>query len=104
MRAGVKQAEPVVLKGVRYEVVRGGRGRGLGQNGGLIAAIQQDTGEELWVLKVYEVAYDGKMEDDKQDVLITGLTASRWRNCLSLKNERGERYEVDLDTRQVTKR
>jgi hypothetical protein len=104
VRAAGKTPAPVSLKGVRYEVVRGGKGRGLGQNGGLVAAVSQDTGEELWVLKVYDVAYDGDMEDDKQDVLITDLSASRWRNCLKVKNERGERYDVDLDTRQITKR
>lgn len=104
MRTSAKAVAPVTLKGVRYEVVRGGRGRGLGQNGGLVAAVDEASGDELWVLKVYEIAYDGEMEDDKQDVAITDLSVSRWHNRLSVRNERGERFDVDLATRQVSRR
>ncbi len=39
MRSAGKRVSPVSRKGVRYEVVAGGKGRGLGQNGGLIAAV-----------------------------------------------------------------
>ena len=104
MRTSAKAVAPVSLQGVRYEVVRGGRGRGLGQNGGLVAAVDEASGDELWVLKVYEIAYDGEMEDDKQDVAITDLSVSRWHKRLSVKNERGERFDVDLATRQVSRR
>jgi hypothetical protein len=102
MRAAAKAPSPVSRKGVRYEVVRGGKGRGLGQNGGLIAAVDAGSGQELWVLKVYEVHYDGDMEDDKQDVFITDLSLGWFGNKLTVRNERGERYVVDLDTREVS--
>ena len=104
MRTSVKPVSPVALKGVRYEVVRGGRGRGLGQNGGLVAAVDEASGDELWVLKVYDIVYDGDMEDDKQDVAITDLSVSRWHHRLSVKNERGERFDIDLASRQVSRR
>jgi hypothetical protein len=103
MKTQVRQAKPVSLKGIRYEVVRGARGRGFDQNGGLIAAIDESNGQELWVLKVYDVHYDGEMEDDKQDVLITDLSASRWRNQLTIRNERGEKYVVDLNNKTVVR-
>ncbi len=104
MRAAVRTPGPVSLKGVRYEVLRGGRGRGLGQNGGLVAAIREDTGEELWVLKVYGISYDDDLEADKQDILITDLAVSRWSNKLTVRNERGERYDVDLNTLEVARK
>jgi hypothetical protein len=91
------------MKGIRYQIVPGGKGRGLGQNGGIVAAVSEQTGEELWVQKVYEIVYDDDLEGDKQDVAITGLKLSRWRNRLTVKNERGERYELDLATREVTR-
>jgi hypothetical protein len=91
------------MKGIRYQIVPGGKGRGLGQNGGIVAAVNEQTGEELWVQKVYEIVYDDDLEADKQDVAITDLKLSRWRNRLTVKNERGERYQVDLATRAVTR-
>jgi hypothetical protein len=91
------------MKGIRYQIVPGGKGRGLGQNGGIVAAVNEQTGEELWVQKVYEIVYDDDLEADKQDVAITDLKLSRWRNRLTVKNERGERYELDLATREVTR-
>jgi hypothetical protein len=91
------------MKGIRYQIVPGGKGRGLGQNGGIVAAVNEQTGEELWVQKVYEIVYDDDLEADKQDVAITDLRLSRWRNRLTVKNERGERYELDLATREVTR-
>lgn len=101
MRARVATPKPVSMKGIRYETVAGGKGRGLGQNGGIVAAVSEQTGEELWVQKIYDVVYDDDMEADKQDVAITALKLSRWRNCLTVKNERGESYELDLATREV---
>jgi hypothetical protein len=101
-RAGPAQASPVSHHGVRYEVVRGGKGRGLGQNGGYIAAYDEKTNKELWILKVYDVVYDGDMEPDKQDVLITGLSVSGGPGRLTIENERGGRYAVDLKDRTVT--
>ncbi|MND06140.1 hypothetical protein D3C83_273470 [compost metagenome] len=53
--------------------------------------------------KVYEIVYDDDLEADKQDVAITDLKLSRWRNRLTVKNERGQRDELDLATREVTR-
>ncbi|GAB4267901.1 MAG: hypothetical protein Kow0065_18420 [Methylomicrobium sp.] len=103
-RSGPKPVKPVEHDGVRYEAVHWGKARGLEQNGGYLAAFDQKSGEELWLLKVYDVNYDSDIEDDKQDVFITGLRFG-WFNKsrLIIKNERNETFNVDLATRRVEK-
>ena len=77
-----------------------GKARGLDQNGGYVAAINEKTGEELWLVKVYDVTYDGDMEPDKQDVFVTSITLDRASRRLTVENEAGERYAVDLAASQ----
>jgi len=91
----------VTRNGIRYQALRWGKERGLGQNGGYLLATRLSTGEELWLLKVYDVPYDADLEADKRDILITDIDSRWFRSALTVKNERGERFEVDLDTRQV---
>ena len=100
-RTAPSRVEPVRLDGVRYERMGSGKGRGLGQNGGYVAAIDERSGEELWIQKIYDVQYVGDMEQDKQDVYITGLSLDPSRRALLVKNERGERFALDLDHRSV---
>lgn len=99
-RAGPAAAAPVTIGQVRYEAVPWGRIRELDQNGGYIAAIDENSGQELWILKVYDVRYDGDMEDDKQDLFITRIESKDSRTLL-IENENGERFIVDLPTRTV---
>lgn len=56
---------------------------------------------ELWS-KVYEVNYDSDMEDDKLDVFIIRLSLDDAGQRLTVENERGGRYSVDLQNRQVS--
>lgn len=100
-RVGPKPVAPVSHNGIRYEVNHWGKSRGLEQNGGYVTAVDEDSGEELWTKKIYEVDYGGDMEDDKKDVFITQLKLSRWRNRLTVKNERGRRFAVDLADQRV---
>jgi hypothetical protein len=99
-RAGPAAVAPVTIGQVRYEAVPWGRLRELDQNGGYIAAIDENSGQELWILKVYDVRYDGDMEDDKQDLFITRIEPKDSRTLL-IENENGERFIVDLPTRIV---
>ncbi|OMH26245.1 hypothetical protein [Motiliproteus sp. MSK22-1] len=96
--------KPVSKAGIRYEALVWGRERDLGQNGGYIIAFDENSGDELWILKIYNVDYDNDMEQDKQDVFITKLSLSWISNQLKVKNERGEQYRVDLKTREVTQK
>jgi hypothetical protein len=94
---------PVVLGNIRIETIPWGRSRDLGQNGGYIAALDRRTGRELWILKVYGVTYDTKMEEDVQDIFIKKMTkVSPTR--LSILDEDGRRYFVDVKTRSVARR
>ena len=100
-RTGPEPVTPVTYKGVRYEAVHWGKSRDLDQNGGYVAAIDDNTGEELWIVKVYDVDYDNDMDPDKQDVFISKLKLRRFRKLLSVKDERGGLYFVDLTNRAV---
>jgi hypothetical protein len=98
-RVAPPKVAPVMLEGVRIEAIHWGRSRGLGQNGGYIAAIDPGSGKELWTLKVYDIAYDSKMEQDVQDVFISKMKAENGK--LAIRNEKGGRYLVDPKTRTV---
>ena len=101
-RSGPDPVDPVRSGGIRYEAMPWGKARGLGQNGGYVAAIDEKTGDELWLLKVYDVTYDGDMEGDKQDVFVTSLDIDRAGRRLTVENEAGDRFTVDLETRKVS--
>ena len=101
-----ERAEPppppsITIGDIRYDAVHWGKARGLGQNGGYIAAHDAYSGTELWLLKVYDVVYDGRMEDDKVDRFITSFT-DLGDDRLEVADERGRRYVVDLASRTVT--
>jgi hypothetical protein len=100
-RSGPMPVSPVTYAGVRYEVVHWGKGRGLPQNGGYIAAIDEKSGQQLWLLRVYEVHYDGDMEDDKQDIFITSLMLNEDGKRLSIEDEHGRHYLVDTASQTV---
>lgn len=99
-RAEPEDPDPVVLGGIRYEALHWGKVRGLGQNGGYIAAIDTRTGEELWILKVYDVSYESDMEADKLDVFITGIEPDG-DHALTVRNEKGRAFRVDLRDQSV---
>jgi hypothetical protein len=94
--------DPVRSGGIRYEAMPWGKARGLDQNGGYVAAFDEKTGKELWLLKVYDVSYDGDMEADKQDVFVTSLEIDRAGRRLSVENEAGDCFSVDLESRKVS--
>lgn len=98
----VPSVSPVSSGGIRYEAVRGAKGRGFDQNGGIVAAIDEASGDELWVLVVYRTTYDPMEEADVQDVFITELSLSDDGHRLIVENERKEMFEVNLADRSVT--
>src|SRR5688572_20930626 len=100
-RLAPEPVEAVSFEGRRYEALNFGKSRGLGQNGGHVVAIDEATGRELWVQRIYRIRYDRRLEADKQDVFITGLTLLQAAHALMIENERGARYRLNLRTRQV---
>jgi hypothetical protein len=101
-RAEVPTAEPVTLGTVRYEAPLWTRARGLPQNGGYLEAFDTRTEQSLWLLKVYSVDANPALEADKQDIFITRMTPDRAGRHLTLEDERGRRWRVDLASRRVT--
>jgi len=99
-RSEVPEPAAVVRGGVRIEALPWGKARGLGQNGGYIAAYDLADDHEVWLLKVYDIVYDGDREADKQDLFIEDM-ALEPSGRLRVTDERGGVYRVDLDKRQV---
>ncbi len=99
----VHWAEPVSANGIRYEVTRVPSRHGIAQDSGVVSAIDEATGQELWTIAVYPIVYDEDEERDVQDVYITRLAVDPEANVLLVANERRERYRVDLTNRSVTK-
>jgi hypothetical protein len=90
---------PITIDDVEFAAIPFGKARGLGQNGGYVAARDPATGKEIWMLKVYDVVYDPKLEGDVQDVFIRSLQKSASGHELVVTDERGRRYIVDPKTR-----
>lgn len=88
----------VIVGGMRIEAVPWGKVRGLGQNGGYVAAYDVADGHELWLLKVYDVSYDGAIEEDKQDCFIEAMSLDE-TGRLRISDERGRVHLVDIERR-----
>jgi hypothetical protein len=99
-RSEIPDPAPVLLNGVRYVALAWGKARGLGQNGGIVAAQDPASGAELWTLEVYHIDYDDEREGDKQDIFIESMQAHDERT-LRVVSERGDSYLVDVNRRQV---
>ncbi|HEY0801971.1 MAG TPA: hypothetical protein VGD54_14105 [Steroidobacteraceae bacterium] len=100
-RVGPPKVEPVTMGSARYEVIHWGRKRGLGQNGGYIAAVNTNSGAESWILKVYDIKYEEKLETDVQDIFIKTMAKSKTKNTLEITDEKGRKFKVDVETRKV---
>lgn len=94
---------PVVIGNTRYEVVHWGKERGLGQNGGYIAAVDVASGKEEWLLKIYDVEYDPALEQDVQDVFIKSMSKPFFSKKLKIVDELGRKFTVDTVSRSVEK-
>ncbi|MFZ4700427.1 MAG: hypothetical protein ACOYMG_10270 [Candidatus Methylumidiphilus sp.] len=84
------------LNGVRYEAIHWGKAQGLKQNGGYIIALDEKTGSQKWLVRVYAVRYQPDKEEDKQDVFIRRITKAKNKQSLLIENERDENYILDL--------
>lgn len=100
-KRSVPRPDPVTIEGVRYEVYFGGRADGLGQTGGVIAAIDPVGDRRLWTLRVYKVEFNPNKEEDAQEVYVTALTPGGDGHTLRIDNEAGAHFTVSTETRQV---
>jgi hypothetical protein len=97
-------AKPVTHKGIRYEQLRAARSRGFGQSGGVIAAVEEADGQELWTLQLYVTQYDPYEETDAQEVYIEELRVDTKSDTLIARDERGRTFIVNLKDRTVTEK
>ncbi|WP_439524868.1 hypothetical protein [Marivita sp.] len=97
---GPADVAPVTLDGVRYEALHWGKQRGLGQNGGFVAAYDAESGEELWVERIYEIVY-GDKSPQKYDIFIRDLTPIDNGTALRITDGTGRVFRLILSTRDV---
>ena len=103
-RLGSAKVEPVIIGTLRFEAIQWGKERGLAQNGGYIAAYDTRSGNEMWLLKVYDIPYDSALESDVQDVFIVSMSKAFFSGKLNIEDEKGRKYTVDPETRKVEPR
>ena len=72
-----------------------------GQLGGILTATDARKGKLLWSLKVYDNVRQSGLEGDVQDVFFTQMAFDA-QGRLVIENERGQRFAVDVQTRQVS--
>jgi hypothetical protein len=103
-REGPAALAPVRVGSMELSAVHWGLSRGLAQNGGYIAAHDIASGRELWLLKVYGVAYDPQRERDVQDTFIVEMKLDATGALVLIRDELERSYVVDPRTRSVQKR
>ena len=89
-------AKPVVHKGIRYEQMRRPQEQGFTQAGGVIAAIDEASGKQLWSVQLYQTAFDAAEERDAQEVYVSHLGIDAKAGVLIATDERKRRWQIEL--------
>lgn len=92
---------PVSTGGASYEQVKNGLTAGFDQMGGYLAAHDEASGQQLWMLKVYDNQRVPGKEGDVQDVFFKSMTLQA-DGTLLIENERRARFVVDPKARTST--
>lgn len=100
-RKAPPKVEPLLIDGVRYEQVVNAELLGEDQRTGFLAAVDESSGERLWLLKVYTVNRIEHLEADVQDVFFASMSAGDDGASLLITDERGRAFVVDLANRTV---
>jgi hypothetical protein len=95
------EVKPITHKGVRYEQDAQSSSHGGTQPGGYLVAINPETGERLWMLKVYEVRHqpDAPFEPG---CYFRSMRLLRKTGEIEIVNEVGGKYLVNLTKRTST--
>ena len=93
--------EPVRHGGLRYEAPLMGAPFGFAQDGGVVTARDDATGDLAWTQRIYAVDYGDDIEEDKQEVYIKALSLTDDGRALLVVNERGERFRLGLVDRSI---
>lgn len=105
MSMSPKRLAPTKLAPIPYgqfeiRALQWGRREGLSQNGGYIEAWPKNGTQCEWRLRVYEIVYDGEMEEDGQDCFIEDMQLLA-PDTLEVRDEKSRRYRINLINRQV---
>lgn len=92
---------PVTDGATRYEQIKNGLLEGFDQMGGLLAAVDAQSGKRLWAMKVYDNRRLSDKEGDVQDVFFKSMSL-RADGTLLIENERGGKFVVDPKARTST--
>ena len=93
--------EPVRHGGLRYEAPLMGDPFGFSQDGGIVTARDDATGDLVWTQRVYIVDHGDDIAEEKQDVYIKALALTDDRRALLVVDERGERFRLSLADRSI---
>ncbi len=98
-RSAPGEISPLVYNGIKYIIHHWGASIKKKQNGGFIEAFDLKKRQRLWLLRVYEIEYNSKIEKDIQDIFITKIEIKK--NKLIVRNEKNDIFIVDLKTKRV---
>ncbi|WP_345533507.1 hypothetical protein [Viridibacterium curvum] len=87
-------ARPVSHAGIRYEQMRRPMEHGFKQAGGVIAAVDEATGKQLWMVQLYEIQFDEKEERDAQEVYVASLSLDTKAGVLTAIDERKRTWKL----------
>lgn len=95
-------ARPVEHEGIRYEQLRRPKEQGFNQSGGVIAAIDEASGEQLWAVQLYETRFDSAEEQDAQEVYVSELCLDAKQGVLRATDERKRVWIIRLSDQSVS--
>jgi hypothetical protein len=99
-RIAPPEVEPVQSGALEIRALHWGRRHGLPQNGGYIEAWKANAEQPEWRLRVYQIEYDDRMEEDVQDRFIERMALTP-QGQLLVRDEDGNEYRVNLTTLDV---
>ncbi len=102
-RAAPEKVEPLIHGNFVYIAPHFINIEGTNQNGGYIEVLDAKSGVKLWGLLVYKTEYDPDLEKDIQDVFITSLSINFLGTKLTVTDELGRQYEINISDKSVTK-
>jgi hypothetical protein len=101
-RAAPADVPPVEIKGVRYQQDMHSYDHGGDQPGGYLCAVDIQTGQRLWMLKVYEVQDHSASGVDTIGLHFKTMKRVSGHDQLEIENESGSRFLVDVVKRTST--
>lgn len=101
-RAAPAEIEPIVIGEVRFEQATDPDAADDQLESGYLRAVEVESGNELWRVRVYTPEFINGLERDAQEVYFSSLKASDDGSSLIVENEEDERFRVDAATGAVT--